>query len=98
MEKVAPPSIDDIVGLIRRAKEDYPSSEVSLGCMRDRANKPELEWRAIEAGLDRLALPTRSTVKRAVEAGYDVIELDGCCAIPRSLEHRTRRLGAQTEL
>ena len=98
MENVAPPAIDDIVGLIVKAKEDYPSTEVSLGCMRDRVNKPELEWRAIEAGLDRLALPTRSTVKRAVDAGYYVIELDGCCAIPRSFEYRTRRLGAQAEL
>jgi uncharacterized radical SAM superfamily protein len=92
MSGVAPPSIDEIVGLMGEAKRLSPDTEVSLGCMRSRGYKTELEWKAIEAGVERVALASRSTVSRAVENGYDVKRLDGCCATPRVLEDRLAAL------
>lgn len=93
MAGVTPPKIDDILELIKYAKKTSPVSDISLGCMRSREYKTELEWKAIEAGIDRLALASRSTEKRALAAGYKVQKLDSCCATPRSLDHRLLREG-----
>jgi uncharacterized radical SAM superfamily protein len=92
MSEVAPPPIDDVVGLIGEAKRLSPGTEVALGCMRSRGYKTELEWRAIEAGAERVASASRSTVSRAAEDGYEVKRLDGCCATPMALEDRLAAL------
>ncbi len=60
--------------------------------MRSRGYKTELEWRAIEAGVERVASASRSTVSRASENGYVVVRFDGCCATPRALEDRLASL------
>ncbi len=91
MAKVTPPKIDDIVQLIAEAKEMNPDSDISLGCMRSRDYKKELEWRAIEAGADRIALASRSTERKALDQGYRIQRLDSCCATPRNLDHRLLR-------
>jgi hypothetical protein len=92
MSGVAPPPIDEIVGLMGDAKRLSPGTDVSLGCMRSRVYKTELEWKAIEAGVERVASASRSTVSRAVKKGYEVKRLDGCCATPRALEDRLAAL------
>ena len=91
MAKVTPPPLAEITGLISEAKRLRPHTDVSLGCMRSREYKTELDWAAVEAGTSRVALASRSTEQRAQEAGYRVIHLDGCCATPRSLEKRLLR-------
>jgi len=91
MADVPPPPLEEITGLISEAKRLSPRTDVSLGCMRSRDYKLELDWAAIEAGADRVALASRSTEKKALDAGYKVIHLDGCCATPRSLESRMLR-------
>ena len=83
---VAPPPIDEIVGLMGEAKRLSPGTDVALGCMRGRGYKTELEWQAIEAGAERVASASRSTMRRAAENGYEVKRLDGCCATPRALK------------
>ena len=92
MSGVAPPTIDEIVGLMGEAKRLSPGTEVALGCMRSRGYKTRLEWMAIEAGVERVASASRSTVSRAAENGYEVKRLDGCCATPRALEDRLAAL------
>ncbi|HUS78825.1 MAG TPA: radical SAM protein [Patescibacteria group bacterium] len=91
MADVTPPSMDDIVKIASEARRISPSSEVSLGCMRSRTDKAELEWMAIESGVSRVALPARATVAKAKELGYTVKTINGCCTIPRSLEERALR-------
>lgn len=92
MADVVPPSVGEIIDLIKEAKKLSPASDISLGCMRSRSYKTELEWKAIEAGVDRLALASRRTEKRALENGYKVQKLDSCCATPRSLDYRLLRV------
>ena len=91
MAGVAPPPLAEVTGLVSEAKRLSPRTQVSLGCMRSRDYKAELDWAVVEAGADRVALASRSTEQRAVEAGYRVIHMDGCCATPRSLEDRLLR-------
>jgi uncharacterized radical SAM superfamily protein len=91
MAEVPPPPLEEIIGLISEAKRLSPRADISLGCMRSRDYKLELDWAAIEAGADRVALASRSTEQRALDAGYKVLRLDGCCATPRNMESRMLR-------
>ena len=52
--------------------------EVTLGCMRPRVHR-NLEIKCIEAGVRRIANPTRETVRWAKENGMKVIETMTCC-------------------
>lgn len=92
MAEVEPPCNEEIIDIISYAKEKYPETDVALGCMRSRKNKSELEWQAIEAGVDRIATASHSTLERAKKKGYRVKVIDGCCAIPRNLEHKALRI------
>jgi len=91
MEAVEPPSSEDVARTVAAARLMCPEAGVALGCMRSRADKNRMEEMAIRAGADRIVLPSRSTVAAAERAGFSVIHLDGCCSIPRSLEHRALR-------
>jgi len=91
MADVKAPSVDSIIGLVEEAVRVCKDSEISLGCMRSREYKTELEWAAIKAGASRIAMASRSTERRAIEAGYYVIHLDGCCATPRKYDSRLLR-------
>src|SRR4030042_5210999 len=77
MAGVLPPPLDEITGLISEAKRLSPNTDVSLGCMRSRDYKLELDWAAVGAGASRVALASRSTEQRALDAGDRVIRLGG---------------------
>lgn len=91
MQDVKPPSNKDILDIIDYTQKIYPKTEISLGCMRSRINKRELEWLAIEAGVDRIATASHSTIERAKKQGYKVNIIDGCCSIPKKLEYKALR-------
>ena len=91
MAEVSPPKAEDIAGLIREAKEMVPGSDISIGCMRSRSNKAEMEWQAIEAGADRIALASRKTEIRVLDHGYKIQKLDSCCAAPKKLDYKLLR-------
>jgi uncharacterized radical SAM superfamily protein len=86
MENVHIPMENTIVDLIYEAKKLSPDSDVSLGCMRSRDNKIEIEKSAIRAGVARVALASRSTENWALDQGYKIKRLNGCCVVPRSKE------------
>ena len=56
--------------------------EVTLGCMRPRIHR-DLEIKCIEAGVRRIANPSRSTLIWASEKGMKIIEIPGCCCFIR---------------
>jgi uncharacterized radical SAM superfamily protein len=87
MEKILPPKINTITDFISDAKRRTKGTIISLGCMRSRENKIELEKKAIQAGASRIALASRITEKWALEQGYNVKKVNGCCVIPRSKEN-----------
>jgi len=55
---------------------------VTLGCMRPRSHR-NLEKRCIEAGVRKIANPSRSTLEWAKERGMRVTEKRTCCCIIR---------------
>ena len=52
--------------------------DITLGCMRPRVHR-DLEKRCIEAGVRRIANPSRETVRWARERGMKVVEKMTCC-------------------
>jgi uncharacterized radical SAM superfamily protein len=55
---------------------------VTLGCMRPRVHR-DLEIRCIEAGVRKIANPSRGTISWAKENGLKVTEERTCCCITR---------------
>ena len=91
MADVAPPSVDDFKRIVKSSKEILPRTHVSIGCMRSKQDKGLFETSLISAGVDRLVLPSQSTIDWAIDQGYIVKIIDGCCSIPVKLEHKALR-------
>lgn len=91
MENVTPPSVDAIAKTVAAARLMHSDTSIAMGCMRPKAEKNLEELLAIQAGADRIVLPSRSTVEYALREGFTVKHLDGCCAIPKGLEHLALR-------
>ncbi len=86
----APPSPEAWAGVIRNAHAAFPIAEISLGCMRPRAQglRQELELAALEAGVARMELPSRATLQYLTTQGYTVQTFNACCALPVAYEPR----------
>jgi hypothetical protein len=91
MENVTPPSVEAIAKTVATARLMHSDTSIAMGCMRPKAEKNREERLAIQAGADRIVLPSRSTVEYALSEGFTVKHLDGCCAIPKGLEHLALR-------
>ena len=77
MEGARPPSDDHLLAILKKAIDglDVP---VMLGCMRPRGNW-ELETKAIELGVRRIAMPSPGTEVWAKARGYKVTKRSSCC-------------------
>lgn len=82
MEEVTPPTNHDIARICALARLIFPKTEIALGCMRPRGStRREMERMAIEAGITRLAVPTKSTQKYLKEKGYKMAVEETCCVV-----------------
>jgi len=85
-ETPQPETIAKIIALIRFI---FPHTEVSLGCMRPRGNiKLELEKYALKAGITRIEIPSKDTIKwlRKQNSEIQFKFFSACCAIPKKYE------------
>ncbi len=92
MADVKPLPHNTIFSYLQKALDNKFGIQISMGCMRPRKNKPELEKAAIIAGIHRLAIPSNSTLKWLEEQEIKTKIITGCCAIPLSLENRALKL------
>jgi len=83
------PKPEDIAKVITLLRFIFPESEISLGCMRPRGSiKTEVEKWAIRAGITRIEIPSKETLKwlknhnREVQFKF----FSACCAIPKEYE------------
>jgi len=81
MEDVIPPAPQDIARIIAMARMKLPESEISLGCARSRKQKLEIDNLAIDAGVNRIAIPAEEAIERAKEYGIDVVFKKTCCSV-----------------
>lgn len=80
MWSVDPPPAEAVAALIARARLKMPETRISLGCARQRGDSA-LEVLAIDAGINRLALPSEAAVNRARYYGLDIRYQKTCCSV-----------------
>ncbi len=81
LHRAAPPAPGQVAELIARARRRMPELTISLGCARPRGDS-RLELLALDAGVDRMALPSEETVARAREHGLEIRYQRSCCSVP----------------
>ncbi|MCJ2534128.1 MAG: radical SAM protein, partial [Candidatus Thermoplasmatota archaeon] len=87
LEQCKIPSADDVSTVVEKAKELFPDKDVSLGCIRPRAKfREEIELAALKAGVTRMEIPSKNTLRCASEMGYSIKKIHACCALPKELE------------
>lgn len=78
---------EDIAKLILVSRYFFPSTELSLGCMRPHgAYTFNLEKWSIQAGITRIVKPSLKTRKWLHSQPIDIESLSACCIIPKELD------------
>ena len=78
-----PPKAEHVAGIIAAARFKMPEVPISLGCARQRGNS-RLEELAIDAGVNKLALPSEQAVARAKYYGLEIKHQPTCCSVTGS--------------
>jgi uncharacterized radical SAM superfamily protein len=61
----------------------FPTTELSLGCMRPRGqDREKIEKIAVHAGFNRFEMLSPSVKKMVCEMNLNIVEFNACCAIP----------------
>jgi hypothetical protein len=83
MEGVSPPSVGDVSKIISIARLMYPSTNVSLSCVRPGGRyRLSLDAEAVKSGVNKIAVPSKAAYSAAEELGLEVEEIkeSRCCA------------------
>ena len=83
MEKVIPPDAHDVAHIIAKARTLMPKTAISLGCARQRGNVL-METLAIDAGINRMALPSEEAILRAKSYGLEIRYQKTCCSVTKN--------------
>lgn len=77
-----PPALEDVVDVLVYAREKFPAAPIHLGCMRPKGRyRAELDYWAIEMGVNNIVNPTPLAVRRAEELGWEILLRDECCVL-----------------
>ena len=75
---------EEVAEVIAGLRLRMPRVVVSLGCARERGNI-RMELLALEAGVNRMALPSDEAIQRAREYGLEVRYQRTCCSVSLDL-------------
>ena len=81
VQRANPPSPEEVAELIAMARLRMPHTPISLGCARTRGDD-RLDVLAIDAGVNRMALPSDEAIARAQAYGLDIRYQKSCCSVP----------------
>jgi len=87
----ASPPAGAVARLAAEARVRMPETEISLGCARQRGNTI-LETLAIDAGVNRLALPSEAALNRAGYYGLEISYQRTCCSVYDSIHESEWRV------
>lgn len=77
-----PPSVGEVTGIMREAKERLRDTPIYLGCMRPGGEYREaVDREAVMLGVDRIVMPSRSAVQLAEANGLSIGRRDECCIL-----------------
>ncbi|MBW2029501.1 MAG: radical SAM protein, partial [Deltaproteobacteria bacterium] len=74
------PRAEEVAEIIVLARELMPSVCMNLGCARQRGNE-KMEILAIEAGVNRMALPSERAIQRAKDFDLEIRYQRTCCSV-----------------
>jgi uncharacterized radical SAM superfamily protein len=90
LAQIPPPQPHDVTQIITYAKQLFPTTDLSLGCMRPRTHlREEIELAALKAGATRMEIPHKHTLQHAQQLGYTIRTIQACCALPAEYENLT---------
>lgn len=78
-------SRDETIRFIAHLRREFPTTEISLGCARDRRDF-KLEQQAIETGINRIAIPSDETIQYIDQKKTTAIKYSQCCSIHKNLK------------
>ncbi len=82
MAEVEPPPTDEVVDFFALARTAMPDTKINLGCGRPMGEtKRELDWGAIDVGLDGIAYPAEGAIAYARERGLEPRLYEFCCSL-----------------
>lgn len=79
-DRFRPVRPEAVAELIAEARLMMPDVMISLGCARERGNR-RLERLAIDAGVNRMALPSEEAVEHARSYGLEIRLQAACCSV-----------------
>jgi len=74
------PSAEEVAEVIVEGRKLMPRVRTSFGCARERGNE-KMELYAIDAGVNRMALPSDAAIERAKGYGLDIRYQRTCCSV-----------------
>lgn len=78
----SPPCLDEVLDVMVYARELLPNTLINLGCMRPGGKyRRELDYYAVDVGINKIVNPARIAEKRARELGYTVVYDEECCVL-----------------
>ena len=78
--RALPPDPEKVADIIADARIRMPGTLMSLGCARQRGNS-RLEELAIDAGINRMALPSEEALEKAKAYGLEIEYQPTCCSV-----------------
>jgi uncharacterized radical SAM superfamily protein len=88
MKKAVSPDAHEVAHIIAKARTLMPKTVMSLGCARQRGNVL-METLAIDAGINRMALPSGDAILRAKHHGLEIHYQKTCCSVPTNFESQS---------
>ncbi|MFX1536267.1 MAG: radical SAM protein [Promethearchaeota archaeon] len=79
MEKYKPPGAELVQKIIVWTRLQKPQMELSLGCMRPK--NLDIDKKALLAGINRIAVPSRRIINFGKELGYLIRKTETCCVV-----------------
>ena len=81
MERVDPPTPEDIVKVLATARLMLPKTPIVLGCMRPKGkHRVETDTLAVRAGVNAIAFPAKEAIQLAQSLGLEVAFSSLCCS------------------
>lgn len=81
------PGPEEVADTIAEARLMMPDTTISLGCARRRGDS-RMEILAIDAGVNRMALPSEEALAHAADYGLDLRFQRTCCSVSRDLSQK----------
>jgi uncharacterized radical SAM superfamily protein len=82
------PEAEQVAFIIAEARLLMPRVRIGLGCARRRGDS-RLETLAIDAGVNRMALPSEEAIVHAKDYGLEIRYQKSCCSVSRDFSRET---------